>query len=203
MAKKNLTSRDRKALETRQRIFDTAFEMITEHGIDGVTIEDICKRSGVAKSLFYHYFKSKADIVIESYKIVDEKYVAGMGKLPRGAHAWERIVFTVTFQARYAQEKGVKFVRQIYKSQIDRGTTFFISRDRPFYRFIEDAVIDGQDQGVIAKDLPPQALTNFFLSTSRGIIYDWCLHDGTYDLEKVMKDSFQILFKGLCPTSPQ
>lgn len=199
MSKKNLTNRDMQAMETRQRIFDAAFEMITEQGVDRVTVEDICKRSGVAKSLFYHYFKSKADIVIETYKIIDEKYTAELSCLPLGTDPMEKIIFTVTFQARYAQEKGVKFVRQIYKSQLDTGTTFFISEDRPFYQLIHDAVADGQARGKLQKELSPADMTKFILSSSRGIIYDWCLHDGAYDIEKVMNQSFRLVLKSfLC-----
>lgn len=197
LGKKQLTSRDLQALETRQKIFDTAFKMITEQGVDEVTIESICKRSGVAKSLFYHYFKSKADIVIETYKIIDEKFTKEIAELPLDIDPIEKIAFTVTFQARYAREKGVKFVRQIYKSQLDTGTSFFISEERPFYRLIRDSVKEGQANGQIRDNFPPEVLTRLILSTSRGIIYDWCLHDGTYDIEKVMRDSFNILLQSL------
>lgn len=197
MAKNKLTSRDLQALETRQKIFNTAFEMITEFGVDGVTVAEICKRSGVAKSLFYHYFRSKADIVIENYKIVDETYMMEIARLPLGTDPIAKIVFTANFMARYAQAKGVKFSRQIYKIQLENGTDFFISVDRPFYRIIRDLVMDGQANGQIRTDFSPEDLTRLFFSFTRGIIYDWCLHDGAYNIEKVMGDSIKILIQSV------
>lgn len=49
MKKENLTSRDLQAMETRRKIFNTAAQLITEKGFDNVTVEEICKQSGVAK----------------------------------------------------------------------------------------------------------------------------------------------------------
>jgi TetR/AcrR family fatty acid metabolism transcriptional regulator len=75
MKKENLTSRDLQAMETRRKIFNTAAQLITEKGFDNVTVEEICKQSGVAKGLFYHYFNSKADIVIETYMDVSPFHI--------------------------------------------------------------------------------------------------------------------------------
>ena len=199
LANRNVTNRDLQAIATRQKIFDTAFQMITEHGFDNVTIADICKQSNVAKGLFYHYFNSKDDIVIETYKIVDERYSQEIMHLPIEMNSIEKIIFTVTFQAHYAIEKGVAFVRQIYKSQLDTGTTFFISPERAFFKLIQEAVIAGQMSNQIRTDISPDEFTRLILSISRGIIYDWCLNDGTYNIESVMNTHFRILVGSFTP----
>ncbi|MFY9324029.1 MAG: TetR/AcrR family transcriptional regulator [Syntrophomonadaceae bacterium] len=192
MKKENLTSRDLQAMETRRKIFNTAAQLITEKGFDNVTVEEICKQSGVAKGLFYHYFNSKADIVIETYMDVDNKFSAEVMALP-ATTPYDRVIYAVSFQARYAKAKGLEFVKQIYKHQLDTGTSFFISEDRAFFRLIRDAIREGQQKNQLRSDFSAEVLTRLALSISRGITYDWCLHDGDYDIEEVMRRSFLML----------
>lgn len=192
MKKENLTSRDLQAMETRRKIFNTAAQLITEKGFDNVTVEEICKQSGVAKGLFYHYFNSKADIVIETYMDVDNKFSAEVMALP-ATTPYDRVIYAVSFQARYAKAKGLEFVKQIYKHQLDTGTAFFISEDRAFFRLIRDAIREGQQKNQLRSDFSAEVLTRLALSISRGITYDWCLHDGDYDIEEVMRRSFLML----------
>ena len=61
-----LTMRKKQALATREKIYNTAFRLLTERGFENITVDEICSESGVAKGFFYHYFKSKDDIVIEN-----------------------------------------------------------------------------------------------------------------------------------------
>ncbi|MEA1962063.1 MAG: TetR/AcrR family transcriptional regulator [Bacillota bacterium] len=194
--KQNPTRRDLQAIETRQRIFDTAFQMISEFGFDNVTVEGICKQSGVAKGLFYHYFDSKADIIIETYRDVDDRFSGEIDQLPLNTKPIDRILLAVNFQARYAEEKGLPFTTQIYKHQIDTGASFFSSEKRAFYQLIRRAVVDGQENGDLRSDHDPDEITRLVLCTSRGITYDWCLRKGEYDLGKIMERYFRIFTAG-------
>ncbi len=51
------------------RIVAAARQEFSEHGIDGARIDEIVRRAGVSKQLFYYYFESKEEI----YKIVLEQ----------------------------------------------------------------------------------------------------------------------------------
>lgn len=193
--KKKVTSRSIQAGKTRQKIYETAFRLITERGFEHVTVDEICHESGVAKGSFYHYFKSKDDIVIETYKIVDKQYSDEVRALPQGMSSFEKIISTVGFQATYAKKKGVAFVRQIYKSQLESGTDFFISEDRPYFKILREIIDAGMKAGEIRNDLPSVELARWIVSFSRGVTYDWCLHDGTYDIEQVMERAFRVILQ--------
>ena len=85
MEKKKLTSRGKQAQETKKRIYDTAIQLILKKGFDNVTLEEISKEVGIAKGLFYHYYKSKADLIVESYKIIDDDLEKRLGALDKNA----------------------------------------------------------------------------------------------------------------------
>lgn len=191
------TKRDLQAMETRKKIFDIAFQLIAEKGFENVTIEEIAKQSGVARGLFYHYFKSKDDIVVETYLIIDKSYSQFYAENAPHCNSIEKILLTVIFQARHAAQLGVDFVRQIYKSQLYAGTQYFISNDRPFYTILMEAIRQAQMEGTIRNDISDVKLTNIVLSCSRGMLYDWCLNDGKYDLEERMTSQLTIIIQGM------
>ena len=49
---------------TRQKLIDTATDLIWMSSYGSVSVDDICKAAGVKKGSFYHYFPSKQDLAI-------------------------------------------------------------------------------------------------------------------------------------------
>src|ERR1043165_7451956 len=49
---------------TRQKLIDTATDLIWTSSYGSVSVDDICKAAGVKKGSFYHYFPSKIDLAM-------------------------------------------------------------------------------------------------------------------------------------------
>jgi TetR/AcrR family transcriptional repressor of nem operon len=49
---------------TRENIIDTAHRLIWENSYGSVSVDDICKKAGVRKGSFYHFFPSKLELAI-------------------------------------------------------------------------------------------------------------------------------------------
>jgi TetR/AcrR family transcriptional regulator, cholesterol catabolism regulator len=49
--------------DTLERLYESAIELIAEHGYAGTTVDEIVARAGVAKGTVYYHFKSKAELV--------------------------------------------------------------------------------------------------------------------------------------------
>lgn len=57
------TRRERRQLETRQRILTAAAELFGEHGVQATKVSDICQSADIAHQTFFNHFRSKADLV--------------------------------------------------------------------------------------------------------------------------------------------
>lgn len=73
-----------KGKETKDSLIEAAIALFSKNGYDATSIKDIADMAGVPKSLFYHYFKSKDEILqhlIQSYEIqvVDKKGLSEEG----------------------------------------------------------------------------------------------------------------------------
>ncbi len=49
---------------TRQKLIDTAKNLIWTSSYGAVSVDDICRKAGVKKGSFYHYFPSKQDLAL-------------------------------------------------------------------------------------------------------------------------------------------
>jgi TetR/AcrR family transcriptional regulator, transcriptional repressor for nem operon len=49
---------------TRQKLLDTARDLLWTSSYGSVSVDDICKKAGVKKGSFYHYFPSKLDLAL-------------------------------------------------------------------------------------------------------------------------------------------
>lgn len=50
-------------------IYETVNQLVMEKGFDDMRIQDICDRAGISIGAFYHYFRSKQDILFERYQV--------------------------------------------------------------------------------------------------------------------------------------
>ncbi|MGW4031409.1 TetR/AcrR family transcriptional regulator [Streptomyces sp. NPDC004838] len=90
--------RERKRRQTHRLLVTTALRLVTEHGLDGVTVEDISAEAGVSARTFFNYFAVKEDALLVPYPDDEERMAALPDRIvtapaglspPRAmAHAW-------------------------------------------------------------------------------------------------------------------
>src|SRR3970282_1199369 len=63
MTELELTRRERKKEETKERIFKAAVKLFRDKGFEATTIDDITERADVAKGTFFNYFPKKEAVL--------------------------------------------------------------------------------------------------------------------------------------------
>jgi AcrR family transcriptional regulator len=78
------------------RILHAATELIRERGFEGVTLEQIAKRAGVAKGTVFHRFENRAGLAValldERERRLQDELLSGPPPLGPGAPPGERLV---------------------------------------------------------------------------------------------------------------
>ena len=61
------------------------------------------------------------------------------------------------------------------------------------YDLLERIIINGQKKNEIIMDMTAENISDYFLIMARGIVYDWCLHEASYDLAEMMEKQLRLL----------
>lgn len=54
--------------ERRKELLDISMDLFCSHGYTQTTVQDICKKAGIAKGTFFYYFPTKEDVLREIFK---------------------------------------------------------------------------------------------------------------------------------------
>jgi AcrR family transcriptional regulator len=192
-------TRKQKAERTRQKLFDTAIGLFDKRGYDRVTVDEICARAGVSKGAFYNHFKSKDQVVLETFMQADSYYEQVFPLLEQeDTYLGKAGVFARAALANI-ERTGVMVMRISYHGQIAPGLTStpIASRERALYRLTEQVVKAGQAEGEIRSDIPSGMIAENIIHAIRGMVYDWCQQDGRFDLQEYGRVLIQMLFEGL------
>ena len=58
----------KKTCETKEKLLQVGFDLMWDSSYGSVSVDDICKRAGINKGSFYHFFPSKAELAIAAYE---------------------------------------------------------------------------------------------------------------------------------------
>lgn len=190
--------RERRAAETRLRLFRCALELFAKRGFSSVTVEDITDAADVGKGTFFNYFESKDHVlgVLAEIQIGKVKQAAALAA-PGGRsirQLFHRLLLALTEEPgrnpRLARAFISSFlasreVREILKRKMQEGR-----------KAIGEIVAAGQQSGEIDARLKKEKLAVAFLETVLGTVLFWSLHEKP-SLRICMEESFQHFWRSI------
>jgi AcrR family transcriptional regulator len=191
-----LTRRRQQAIKTREKISGAALELLKAHTIEEIGVNDICRLAGLSVGAFYHYFKNKDDIILEVYKDLDVRFEK-LAKSPRARRlpVWDFIFAYSKCYSDFQMEVGVAFARKVYALQ----SRVFLDTGRPFHACLREYLLRKQREGKTDAALDVGEFCDYLVVMLRGSAYDWCLHEGAYNLTEKL---FAFLDKALARYRP-
>jgi TetR/AcrR family fatty acid metabolism transcriptional regulator len=199
VARNKITTRKEQALKTRQLLLDTALGLFDKRGYEKVSINDICREAGVSTGAFYHHFKSKDQILIEEFMKTDEFYRDLIVELAGVDDYVEKLRGFTVSTMEYISSIGLSRLKVTYYTQIgpDKKASFLGSERRALYSILESLYREGQEKGILRRDISSGELAHLTIHCFRGLIYDWCLANGSFDMVEVGEKMVEILTYGV------
>ncbi|MBU5310683.1 TetR/AcrR family transcriptional regulator [Tissierella carlieri] len=175
---KRLNKRQIQAQITYENIYNAAMSLVEKKGFENITVEEICTKAGVSVGSFYNYFKSKQDILNEIFRIADDYFLNTVSNVSTGQDAYENIVNFFAHYAKYCEAIKIDQLKQIYST----SNILFIEEGRHMQSVLKDIIDAGKESGQINTDMQSEEIVRYLFIALRGVIFDWCLHGGSYDL---------------------
>ena len=152
--------------DKQELIIDAALEVFCEKGYANTRMADVARVAGVSYGLVYHYFGSKEvlfDVIVESWW--DDLYA--WLDMEKGAPApvAQKLENLIRYLLdRYQNKPNLV---SIFVTEVSRSSVYHTARGlakfNKYFALTEEIMREGQDQGVLRKDVPPHYLTYIFL----------------------------------------
>ena len=183
--------RKQQADATKRKIFNSALKLLGERDYDKITVRDIVDTAGVSIGSFYNYYSSKLDVYLETYPIADNYFETVVAADIKNRSFGEKLHLYFRHYALYSCEiTGLAMSKLLYFSdnrKFDRGD------DAGMHRLLIDILQEGIEIGALTTRSTARELSQFYLIAVRGLIYNWCTHDGGYDLVAAVENYVSAL----------
>lgn len=182
--------RKERAILTKNKVFETAIELIRTKGYDNVTISEICEKAGVAKGTFYVHYKSKEDIIKESYYSDMSEFVLKNYKRliseDNNMNIKDKIEKFLISELEFTNYVGFEMTCRAYITNltecISKETKHFEKRD--FTKELKDLISEGIDQKTFNTNQTSEEIFLYLESFVRGFMASWCFSNAEFDIVK-------------------
>ncbi len=191
-----INKRQQQAAVTKAALFESAITLFNEKGYNTVTIEDITRRAGTSKGSFYTYFRTKSDIIIEEFRAIDDYYKRFTKSLGKYPNALEKIQAFTRAQMRYVRDQvGLEMLKILYSNNITEPSTekILIDTSRYLQSLMTSLIEEGQEEGLIRRDVPAGRLAFLLNRSYRAVFLDWAISNNAFDLVKEGLEFCQVL----------
>lgn len=186
--------------ERQIEITEVALELISEKGIQGLTIKNLAKKIGITEPAIYRHYDSKIDILIAVLDLFKQNTEQVFEKeLKTDAKALDKIehLFTKHFTSFSATPS---LVSVIFSEEIFKNEPVLIAKiaevvDRND-KILTAIIIDGQQSDEIRSDIEAKHLSIFIMGTLRLFVKKWQFAAFSFDLPgegKKLIDSTKLL----------
>ncbi|HBC93308.1 MAG TPA: TetR/AcrR family transcriptional regulator [Pelotomaculum sp.] len=191
-----ITSRAKQAEITKNKIYECGVKLIRKHGFDQVTVEQIAKEAGVSVGTYYYYFASKYELFREIFKRADDYFVTDVAGQLKADDCKGQIVeyFEKYVDLNYAD--GIEMIKKLYTSE----NKMFLTKGRAMQTILQSIIEEWQVKAQIPKHKSAAEITRMLFIVARGVVFDWCLHDGETDLKNEMKNIISNMVDGSMKT---
>lgn len=178
------------------RILDAAIKVFAEQGFFQSTISHIAREAGVADGTIYLYFKNKNDILFNFFNYKTRQVFSGFREqVNKGDSATEKLRNLIRRHLEeFQRDRNMAIVYQAETHSNNRVAEDQIKEmAKMYYDLVSEIVEQGQEEGVIRRDLYVGMVKRFILGAVDEVINTWLHSEAEYDLVS-MTDPLVVLF---------
>lgn len=200
--------RERKKLETRRKIFRSAFELFALKGFEGTTVEEIAQRADVAKGTIFNYFPHKRAFLLAAHREWMVRLEEDLGP----PDSWEgtaqdQLLRILEYMADLSAEYREISRMVIFESM--RETYLRIARNegpdsQDGVHLLEGLVVEiirrGKAQGAVRPEVEEEQAASLVASTAFNTLVRWLVKGGSAaDMKVALAAKLNLIFTGLNP----
>ena len=194
------------ALATRQRLLDAAEHVFLAHGVAGTSLNDIAQAAGTTRGAIYWHFRDKADlfnammdraILPLQTALTHVEAAQGADPLPALRAAMQLALHRTVHDARTRRVFEVATHKVEYLPELGAVRDRHLAVRAECIEQMRQALQRGAGQRGLRLAVPAQAAARHLHALLDGLIQNWLLAPGDFDLEAAGRQAVGLYLKGL------
>ena len=192
--------RERRTVETRERLFRAALDLFAREGFSETTVEDITEAADVGKGTFFNYFPSKDHILLAFGEMQLAKLQAAIEEARRSKESMPQFLRSLGVRMTQEPIRHPGIIRTLLQAYLSTTPVreAMLDLQKRVHALHTEIVRLGQERGEIRSDLPAAEIAHVFRQTVFGTLLLWSLH-GDATLHERIESAFNVLWGGLAP----
>jgi len=186
-----------KLLHTKESLILSTIEVISKHGLQGLTTREVAKRQGISESAIFRHYKSKNELilaVLEYFSQYDQAIIESLRlKEFKPIEAITYFVETyVTYYENYPEITAIPLSCEGLMHEVELcEVTNRIFSNR--VNIIRGLIEDGKRQKEIPKDVNTESLADLIIGLERVIVLRWRLNNYNFSLKEHTLTALKML----------
>ncbi len=181
-------------------ILEAAVKVFAEQGFFQSTISQIAKEAKVADGTIYLYFKNKDDILVQFFnhktKQVFARFREEVDKADNTIDKLRNLI------RRHLEEfQNDRNMAVVYQAEIHQSSRLIEAQikemSKMYLNVVSEIVEQGQEEGIIRKDLYLGLVKRFILGAVDEVINTWLHSGGKYDLVSMADPLVDLFMRGI------
>lgn len=194
---KNMGRRQRRAAETRVKLFRCALRLFAERGFPNVTVEDITELADVGKGTFFNYFKSKDHVLHVMAEIQLGKVREALEAAESGKRSTRSVLHDLFLKVTEEPGRSPELARALLNAFLSSSIRGEMAQDMAEGRRIASRIFKlGQERGEINAKLKAEQMALHLQQTFLGTMLMWSM-TGEGNLEAEVEASFQQFWRAI------
>ena len=189
--------------DRRKRVLTSAIKVFGEKGFKNATISEIAKKAGVGDATIYEYFDNKEALLLSIPLESTKDIIAEINYHMIGIKGtFNKLRKFVWWWLNYLEENpgyGVIVLLELKVSKNYMQTEGY-EKAREFYQIILDILKEGQEEGVIKKEVNIYLARSVIIGSLEHNIIRWLLKDRKYSLLQYADELVDLLIDMLKST---
>ncbi len=201
MILKHLTNQQLHSIEVKNRIYETAAKLLRTYDYNYLTIRHICKEANVSIGAFYHHFENKDDL-LSYFFIYGIKDYLDKNAVETSDDVVQNIINLYDVYFSFCLKNGIEFLTNYYTTK-NKGIYIRGKHDKkqlermPIIEKSIEYINIAKRDGFLKEEYSSNEIMEDVAVIAKGIIFDWCLADGSFDLKSEGFKLIKYYFHGL------
>lgn len=186
-----MNTRKERANQTRQKIMDAAFSLMSNRPLAEIKVEDITEQAGVAKGTFYVHFKSKEDVLHDvEINAMDELLKFSV---EHNESTETRILFYMRLYTKLMVDLSLELYKNVVKLELDQPKDTLIRKN---WEAIKQILLNDGYSDDAKTDMVVSNMTAFL----HGTVLEWAVMEGKTIPDNVLTSHGEAIIRALIST---